>query len=177
MTLGEQIYNLRKKKGLSQEKLAEMTGVSRQTVHKWESDIVQPTVGNLASLAEALDIDQNELLWLLYPIHESVKVECEKDKKVEDETVATKCKSNSKYKIQRVYFCLVIVIGIILLLFIGVMIWFGFTADLKKSGDIVESNYYISSSTFFLALCITIVLLIVESFLIICLKINKRNKK
>lgn len=35
--LGERIYTLRKQAGLSQEDLAHRTGVSRQTISKWES--------------------------------------------------------------------------------------------------------------------------------------------
>ena len=36
MTLGENIYNLRKKKGISQEQLGEQIGVTRQTISNWE---------------------------------------------------------------------------------------------------------------------------------------------
>lgn len=39
MSLGEQIRAQRRKKGLSQERLAEMTGVSRQAVTKWEAGV------------------------------------------------------------------------------------------------------------------------------------------
>ena len=36
MQLGNNIYNLRKEKGLSQEKLAEKINVTRQTISNWE---------------------------------------------------------------------------------------------------------------------------------------------
>ena len=39
MTIGERIALLRKKAGLSQEKLAELVGVSRQAIGKWESGV------------------------------------------------------------------------------------------------------------------------------------------
>ncbi len=35
--VGEKIYNLRKKKNLSQEDLASILNVSRQTISKWET--------------------------------------------------------------------------------------------------------------------------------------------
>ena len=35
MNLGTNLYNARKKSGLSQEELAEKVGVSRQTISKW----------------------------------------------------------------------------------------------------------------------------------------------
>lgn len=41
MILSEKIYMLRKKKGWSQEELAERLGVSRQSVSKWESGVSQ----------------------------------------------------------------------------------------------------------------------------------------
>lgn len=44
MSLGENIVALRKKRGLTQEKLAEVFEVSRQSVTKWESG-VSPTKG------------------------------------------------------------------------------------------------------------------------------------
>lgn len=37
MSLGNSLYNARKKSGLSQEAVAEKLGISRQTVSKWET--------------------------------------------------------------------------------------------------------------------------------------------
>ena len=37
MKLGENLFQARKKKGLSQEAVAEKLGVSRQTISKWET--------------------------------------------------------------------------------------------------------------------------------------------
>lgn len=37
MNLGSNLYNARKKSGLSQEEVAEELGVSRQTISKWET--------------------------------------------------------------------------------------------------------------------------------------------
>lgn len=38
MTFGERLYELRNKKNLSQEELAEVLDVSRQSIPKWEND-------------------------------------------------------------------------------------------------------------------------------------------
>lgn len=54
MTLGERIKACRRKAGLSQEKVAELVGVSRQAVTKWESDQSAPNTDNLFRLAEIL---------------------------------------------------------------------------------------------------------------------------
>ena len=42
MSLGERLLDLRKKKGLSQEEIAGLLDVSRQTVSKWETDQSTP---------------------------------------------------------------------------------------------------------------------------------------
>lgn len=41
MNLGNNLYHARKKKGLSQEDVAEKIGVSRQTISKWETGVSQ----------------------------------------------------------------------------------------------------------------------------------------
>lgn len=60
-TLGEKIQEFRKQAGLSQEKLAEAVGVSRQAVTKWESNNSAPSTDNLFQLAEIFNISLNEL--------------------------------------------------------------------------------------------------------------------
>ena len=51
-TIGEKINKLRKQRGLSQEELAFEIGVSRQTVSKWESNLMQPTIDNIRFLCD-----------------------------------------------------------------------------------------------------------------------------
>ncbi len=52
MSLGERIKEQRKNCGMSQEKLAELVGVSRQAVTKWETDQSAPSTEKLFKLAE-----------------------------------------------------------------------------------------------------------------------------
>ena len=61
-TLGSRIANCRKRKGISQDKLAELIGVSRQTVHKWETNSVQPNADNIISLCKIFKIKSDYLL-------------------------------------------------------------------------------------------------------------------
>lgn len=42
MILAEKIQTLRKQNGFSQEQLAEMCNVTRQSISKWEADIALP---------------------------------------------------------------------------------------------------------------------------------------
>lgn len=62
MTLGQRIAQLRKAKGLSQEALADLVGVSRQAVSKWELDEAQPDAAKLVLLARALKVSTDQLL-------------------------------------------------------------------------------------------------------------------
>ena len=51
MALGEKIRACRQDAGLSQEKVAELVGVSRQAVTKWEANQSAPSTENLFKLA------------------------------------------------------------------------------------------------------------------------------
>lgn len=51
MYLGERLKEQRKKHGMSQEKLAELVGVSRQAITKWEANQSMPSTEHLFKLA------------------------------------------------------------------------------------------------------------------------------
>lgn len=61
MSLEEKISEKRKNAGISQEKLAEMVGVSRQAVTKWESGKGKPDTENLIRLSEIFGCSLDEL--------------------------------------------------------------------------------------------------------------------
>ena len=60
--LNENIKNLRKAKGISQEELAVRLNVVRQTISKWERGVSVPDSEMLISLAEELDTSVSILL-------------------------------------------------------------------------------------------------------------------
>lgn len=60
--LNENIKNLRKSKGISQEELAIKLNVVRQTVSKWENGLSVPDSSMLITLAEELDTSVSILL-------------------------------------------------------------------------------------------------------------------
>ena len=62
MTLGERIRDERKKRGLSQEELAEILNVSRQAITKWETDRGIPDIANLIRISEEFEISLDELI-------------------------------------------------------------------------------------------------------------------
>ena len=62
MSFGENLQTIRKKNQLSQEGLAEMLGVSRQAVSKWELGEGYPEVDKLLLLSKKLNISIDSLL-------------------------------------------------------------------------------------------------------------------
>lgn len=61
-TLGARIAALRKRKGMTQEELAQKMEVSSQAVSKWENDVSCPDIQSLPRLAKLLGTTVDELL-------------------------------------------------------------------------------------------------------------------
>ena len=81
MTLGERIKTCRQQAGMSQEKVAELLGISRQAVTKWETNKSAPSTDNLFKLAEIFgttvdfllpepktEEDENKITELVLPV-------------------------------------------------------------------------------------------------------------
>lgn len=62
MSLGNSLYKSRKKKGLSQEEVAEKLGVSRQTISKWETEETVPDIYQAKKLAKIYGLSLDELM-------------------------------------------------------------------------------------------------------------------
>lgn len=62
MQLGENIKALRKRKNISQETLANVLGVSFQTVSKWENFVTMPDISMLPAIAYFFGVTTDELL-------------------------------------------------------------------------------------------------------------------
>ena len=62
MSLGENIYNLRVEKNLSQGGLADALDVSRQSVSKWENNSAVPELDKLVKMAEIFGVTIDQLV-------------------------------------------------------------------------------------------------------------------
>ena len=62
MTIGQKIIQLRNRMGISQEKLAELLGVSRQSVSKWEMDHTIPQIDKILQISEIFSVSCDDLL-------------------------------------------------------------------------------------------------------------------
>ena len=74
MKLGENLFQARKKKGLSQEAVAEKLGVSRQTISKWETDETLPDIRQAKKLAVLYGLTLDELIEFDADVQEIQKV-------------------------------------------------------------------------------------------------------
>lgn len=62
MTIGQKIIQLRNSRGISQEKLAELMGVSRQSISKWEMEQSVPQIDKILQIAEIFSVSCDDLL-------------------------------------------------------------------------------------------------------------------
>ena len=61
--MGEKIKELRDSKGISQYRLAELTGINRSTINRYENGSIQQiSFDNLLKISEALEIDIKEII-------------------------------------------------------------------------------------------------------------------
>ncbi|MBR2289761.1 MAG: helix-turn-helix transcriptional regulator [Clostridia bacterium] len=85
MDLGEKLFELRKSKNLTQDEVAEVLNVARQTVSKWETNQSTPDFDKIVPLCELYGITPNELLM-------------EKEEKKENpETEVAQAEENEKF--------------------------------------------------------------------------------
>ena len=62
MSLGKNIQHLRKQKKITQEQLAEIMSVSRQTVSRWEADEIVPELSKLVVLSDTFSCKLDSLI-------------------------------------------------------------------------------------------------------------------
>lgn len=62
LSLGERIYRFRTQRNLSQEALAEVLNVSRQSVSKWENNSAVPDLQKIVLLADIFEVSIDELV-------------------------------------------------------------------------------------------------------------------
>lgn len=77
MTIGKNIAELRKNSGMTQEQLAEMLGVSAQTVSKWENEVTMPDIMLLPVIAGCFDITVDDLYGGRKPKKKCQAVDCD----------------------------------------------------------------------------------------------------
>ena len=121
MTFGEKISKLRKEYNYTQEQLADILNVSRQTVSKWESDIAYPEMHKLIKIGELFECSMDYLL--KEEVEDKNGASCsvfaEKTKEIHRKLLTDKNKSKAKkiLKIIGIILASVLAIDIISLIF------------------------------------------------------------
>lgn len=116
-SIGERIYEIRKKRNLSQGELADKLDVSRQTVSKWENNICLPEVEKLVQLSDALGVTADYILKGIQKEQEPVYIY------VKEPTVSTE--DNGKKQLLKSLGIVMAVTGLaatIALVFIGLLV-------------------------------------------------------
>lgn len=114
MTLGEKIAKQRKELNYTQEQLADILGVSRQSISKWESDIAYPETEKLIELGRLFDCSMDYLL------KEEVTEKCgvqtagftEKVEEISRKVMTSQNKSKAKKVLKIVGIVLLVVLAI-----------------------------------------------------------------
>lgn len=62
MSLGLNIKNIRKQKGLTQRELAELIGMTASTITKYENDQLEPSIETIGKIASVLKVSSLDLM-------------------------------------------------------------------------------------------------------------------
>ena len=161
MSLGERIKEQRKNCGLSQEKVAELVGVSRQAVTKWETEQSAPSTENLFRLAEIFGTTVDILLASEEEEKNSPAEQIYYLYKMEEAKKADDLRARRK---KNVLMALSVMGGYIIIYLLGRLIWcdltessfIGWLVSVRPNGE--HSYLYgwlLSSNLFWIALIIS----------------------
>ncbi len=160
-TIGEKIRELRKNKNISQETLAFDVGVSRQTIHKWENDVMQPSTDNLKALGDYFNVDIN------YFFNDSGSV-------VINELAMASSKPKTKIHLA-IGIVAVVIVSLMFIISLAFTIGIGFIAFTNNR---VGHDYVIlletGTHTFYLFLTLSMILLSIDIIFIIFLIKKKK---
>ncbi len=137
MKFGENLKQIRKEKNISQEELANVLDVSRQTVSKWETDQSTPDFDKIIPLCEYFGITSDELLTGNQNIKEAKK-----------ENVKSKFARNIAISVMLYIFALIAIIALAGGLdkpILGVSVFFGFIAI--ATGLLIYNGIYYSKES------------------------------
>lgn len=140
VTLGEKIKKLRKDREITQEQLGVAVGVARQTISKWEADVMSPNIENIRSLSSFFAVDS------------SYFVDKTSDLQIE-ETAAADCVRRRRDKI---YLGLAIVFAALGFIGAAVCVVLGFTVFSFGAGIGIQNTYGIDLWHFICAVIITV---------------------
>lgn len=170
-TMGQKIFELRKKNGKSQEVLSYDVGVSRQAVSLWENDTVQPTLENILALSKVFKVEYGYFLddFAFADVIEKGKAETAKtieikEKKTKVELFQKISSLQDKRKKHKKTIIIVAILFAVSLIMLTVFSKLSANANYGSYNYINSCNILLTIFTIF-----TIVLVITESILLLLL--------
>lgn len=157
---GDKISFIRQKHNMSQEKLAEIVGVSRQTIYKWEYGIVQPSEENIKSLCVAFGVDNDYFI----------------EHKNDEIAITTTTKKSDK-KPDKKLIIFSIILGILFSVGLAVSIALGYMVNTPNTGFLSTNSGKINFQQFIAVLVITILLFVSDLTLIGIILVKKYKCK
>lgn len=141
----ENLKQLRKKKGYSQQELAIRLNVVRQTISKWEKGLSVPDADTLIKMAEIFEVSVNELLGAELEAKDEEKHNAIAEQLVRiNEQLAIK---NNRWRKIWKTIGVVLLVSFIFWVIITILGFAGFGAIKHESGEITEletmENFYI----------------------------------
>ena len=83
MSFGENLTNLRRQKGWSQDDLANNLDLSRQAISKWENETSKPDIDNIKKISKIFSIKIDDLINNELPDDKAVTLDVKKEEKRE----------------------------------------------------------------------------------------------
>ena len=158
--LGDKIYKARKAKGFSQEYLAGLVGVSRQTISQWENDKFQPNNDNIDMLCQVLDLSREEFIGTADVANND----------------SDRLNNACRIKKQKVFTILIGVVSAVALIMTIVTVLMGFICLTSNTGDMMDNSYSIPQYVFYVVLAVSVILILIDVGIII-LKTQDKNKR
>ena len=152
MTDGQKIYKLRQAKHISQKDIAEALGITRQTVSKWENDLMPASEDKQEELAKILGVESLS---------------------AEGEIAVSNVKKvgfTSNQKIVIAVLSVLIALSVIVTVIVGIVSIPNLWADEKQ-----VTSLYVDFGYFWLALGITLIITAIEIFAVLAYR--KENRK
>ena len=129
MNFSEKLSKLRKEKNYTQEQLAELLGVSRQAVSKWESGTAYPETATLIEIGKLFDCSMDYLLKEEITDKTAVQdgILCKRMKRTYEKLISEPNKSRAKriLKIAAIILAVILAVDFISLLVYICIRWVG----------------------------------------------------
>lgn len=135
----ENLKNLRKQKGLSQEELAERLHVVRQTISKWEKGLSIPDANLLIRIAEIFETSVSTLLGDTVDVSEDRDLIAEKLEQLNTLLAEKNRRSRRIWKVVKItLISIVAIIGLLIILSISAFTLFSANLDSVEQPETIE---------------------------------------